>query len=111
VPQQNDSTGTFTPYCSIVTVGSSAQGQFGGTYLDKVLLQITVWTTNMPLTSNLLEAIGELLNDASSVILDEYQLVNLKRASSVRITVPGQDQNQNYIYQGTVDFLATTSGC
>ena len=111
IPQQAGSSQTIMPYCSFYSVSSEIDGAFGGYYLDNVILQASVWTTSMETTSDLIQAIGELFNNYRFVLTDGNTLVEMHRNSSARVVVNGQDQNEAWIYQGSVDLAITTSGC
>jgi hypothetical protein len=110
VPQQTANSQTITPYCAIYTITTGEQGNFGSIFLDTVVLQFSVWTNTFSVTSSIIEAIGILFNNNALPVSDNT-LVGIKRNSSARITAPGQDTNNKYIYQGTIDFQVIVSGC
>lgn len=111
VPQQSGSNQTVYPYCAIFEVADAAIGSFGGTFLDDCLLQFTIWSTSLTITSDIITQIGIAFNDYD-LQLPNNQLVEMKRNSSSRnFKVSGQDKNNNFIYQGSIDFLVRVSGC
>ena len=110
VPQQDITNQTSTPYCAIYTVADAAYGSFGGTFLDEVDLQFSVWSTTFSDTSDLISEIGVLFNNASLTLADNT-LVEMHRNSSIRVVNGGQDKNENFVYQGTVTFNVVVSGC
>ena len=105
MPQQTGSSQTIFPYLTLNVISGETCGQFGDNFLDKPVVQFTVFTTTTTQGSDIIQSIGNLFNHCELTTTDSCtQFLQCRRNGTVMQKFAKQDKYGNYIYQTNLDF-------